>query len=157
MQKIKKITLAATILIATFMILHLFDSVEIWRENWFDEELLPAGSCVKEGAISNGLPFVLIAGILQIVFLWFRNGNRQMISLIVSVISAVCSLRILLCAILGGPIDGIIGGLATTIYVVTIPGYSIVILSWVIVIIQLWLLKLRKGGKQSEFYSISND
>ena len=80
MQKTKKIAIAVTILITVFVILHFFDSVEIWEAYCLGENRFPDGNLEREGAIPKGWLFALAIGILQIVFFNIRNFYSSNIS-----------------------------------------------------------------------------
>jgi len=149
----KKITITAiiiTMLVVTFMTLNAFECVEIWRKNWFDEDMLPAGSLTKIGSVDNNVPLVLVIGIIQIILIWLRRFSGQIIGVIVSIIGVIYSLRIPLYLFVWEKIGGIMGGLASTVYTATVFGYIQFIVSWIIVVMQVILLVLMKKQRSKE-------
>lgn len=152
MQKINKITIIVTILIIVCVSLVFCDYIEIWdiERNWSAEEYRSIETYVKRGSytIVGFVPIVIGTAILQIVLLWLKKDKLRVLSVVIAAFNAWNSLVIFAPQMLEEikqPLDN--HGYASMIYQVTLPGYLLLIISWIIVVVQIWLMELAEDRK----------
>lgn len=121
MNTVKILKRAIIILIVLFIIFNAFECVEIWYNNWFDENgiLIPAGFLSKESAVKNFFPRAFIIGAVRLISTTVNNRIACVIRILSSVVGAFFSLWIPIYAILGELLFAEIGGRGSYEYIAT--------------------------------------